>query len=53
MIRNKIHIAAIQETHIPHGQNYLINGYRVITSDAIKDINNHKSGMSVGGGRPY
>jgi len=29
---NKIHIAAIQETHIPNRYNYKFNGYRIITS---------------------
>ena len=50
--RDKIHIAAIQETHVPHGQDYTYNGYRIITSAAQKEntINNHlKPGMHIGG----
>jgi len=49
LLRNKIHLAAIQETHIAHGQNYLHNGYRIITSAAIKNTSENKPGMSEGG----
>ena len=35
--RNKIHIAEIQETHIPHDQNYKYNGYRIIASAATQE----------------
>jgi len=38
LLMQKIHIAAIQETHIPHDLNYTLNGYRIITSAAIKQI---------------
>ena len=34
--RQKIHIAAIQETHIPHNHNYKLIGYRIITTQAIR-----------------
>ena len=27
LLRTKIHIVAIPETHIPYGQNYMTNGY--------------------------
>jgi len=46
MRRKKIHIASIQETHIPHGQNYKFNGYRIITSKAEKQ---NTDGMPIGG----
>lgn len=46
--RQKIHIAAIQETHIPHGRNHKINGYRIITTEAnIKPGN--QQGIEEGG----
>ena len=45
MLKKKIHIASIQETHIPHDQNYKFNGYRIITSKAQK----HHDGMPIGG----
>ena len=48
MLRNEIRIAAIQETHIPNGQNYLINGYRLITSAAIRDTEQPLTGAPVG-----
>ena len=46
--KNKIHIAAIQETHIPHDQNYKLNGYRIITTKALINTGN-KQGMAEGG----
>ena len=30
--RNKIHIAAIQETHITQDRDYLLDNYRIITA---------------------
>ena len=39
LLRKKIHIAAIQETHIPRDLNYKLNGYRIITSAAIRETN--------------
>ena len=44
--KNKIHIAAIQETHIPYDQNYKLNGYRIITCKAKEQEIN---GMAIGG----
>ena len=44
--KNKIHIASIQETQIPHNQNYKLNGYRIITCKAQTQETN---GMHVGG----
>ena len=44
--KHKIHIASIQETHIPHNQNYKLNGYRIITSKAETQ---ETTGMPVGG----
>ena len=32
--KNKIHIAAIQETHITHDRNYVMGNYRIITAAA-------------------
>ena len=32
LLRNKIHLDAIQETHIPYGPNYVTDGYRIIAS---------------------
>ena len=49
LLRNKIHIAAIQETHIPYNQNYMINGYRLINSAAQKDHNQTNPRMPTGG----
>lgn len=46
--RHKIHIAAIQETHIPVGQNYKLNGYRIITTSEIIKPGN-KQGIAEGG----
>ena len=43
----KIHIAAIQETHIPYGQKYLINGYRIITLAAVKINHPEIPGISI------
>ena len=34
LMKNKIHIALIQETNIPRNLNYERNGYRIITSAA-------------------
>ena len=51
LILRKIHIAAIQETHIPHDLDYTLNGYRIITS-AIKQIpeqTNPQTGLHIGG----
>ena len=36
LTRNKIHIAAIQETHIDQDRDYLIDNYRIITAAATK-----------------
>ena len=36
MIRRKIHIASIQETHITKDRDYLMGNYRVITAAAAK-----------------
>ena len=44
--KHKIHIAAIQETHIPYDQNYKLNGYRIITCKAKEQEIN---GMAIGG----
>jgi len=49
---NKIHIAAIQETHIPKDYNYKYNGSRITTSAAIQEPNidiNTAKGMSTEG----
>ena len=35
LIKHKIHIAIIQETHIPHNTNHIVNGYRIINSSEI------------------
>jgi len=49
MIRKqKIHIEAIQETHIPHDHNYKFNGYRIITTNAIPNSGNNQ-GIAEGG----
>ena len=51
-IMRKIHITAIQETHIPHELDYMINGYRIITSHAIeqpKTNSNTRTGLNTGG----
>ena len=34
--RRRTHIAAIHETHIPHGQSYVRNGRRIVTTVSIK-----------------
>ena len=48
--RGRIHIAAIQETHIPNDQPYVENGYRVITTAARKTNSaNNIKGMCQGG----
>ena len=41
-----MHLAAIQESHIPHNQNYKLNGYRIITSKALTLDTN---GVTIGG----
>ena len=41
LLKNKIHIAAIQETHIPRDLNYKINGYRIITTAATQENKEH------------
>ena len=49
---NKIHIAAVQETHIPQVQNYRLNEYRIITSPVIEatEVNrNKRAGLHEGG----
>ena len=49
---NKIHIAAIQETHIPGDYNYKLNGYHIITSAAIHEQcakRNQQIGIPTGG----
>ena len=46
---NKIHIAAIQETHIPKDYNYKYNGYRIITSASKNTTGNNTNGMTRGG----
>ena len=40
--RNKINIASIRETHYPYGHNYINNGYRIITTAAIKNTDTIK-----------
>jgi len=49
MLHSNIHIAGIQETHIPRNQDYVTNGYRLITSDAIKIATGPQTGLSKGG----
>jgi len=46
--QRKIHIAAIQETHIPYDQNFKLSGYRIITSKAIQQ-NAGQQGIATGG----
>jgi len=46
--RNKIHIAAIQETHIPHDLNYKHNEYRIITTAAKKRAKQKQDSLKVG-----
>ena len=47
--RNQIHIAAIQETHIPHSLNYISDGYRVITTASTRIQNEQPLGLTTGG----
>ena len=50
--QNKIRISDMQEKHIQHGQNYKLNGYRIITSAAmpeIQPIKKHESRMPIAG----
>jgi len=48
--KQHIHIAAIQETHIPHDLSYARNGYRVITTAERKtNSKNINTGMYQGG----
>jgi len=37
LIKHKIHIAIIQETHIPYNANHEVNGYRIINSAEIQN----------------
>ena len=46
--RNQIHIAAIQETHIPHSLNYVNDGYRIITTASTKIHDAQPLGLTVG-----
>jgi len=45
--RRKIHISAIKVTHIPHNQNYKLNGYRIITTQA-EHAKKEKGGIPEG-----
>ena len=36
LTRRKIHIAAIQETHIAHDRDYIMGNYRVVTAAGNK-----------------
>ena len=48
--KQHIHIASIQETHIPHDLSYTRNGYRVITTAERKtNSKNINTGMYQGG----
>jgi len=48
--KRKVHIAAIQDTHIPHGLDFARNGYRIITSEANpNDAKHEKQGLYHGG----
>jgi len=52
LLRNKIHIEAIQETHIPRDLNYKLNGYRIITTAEIQGNKEHdhpNRGLSTAG----
>ena len=52
LLRNKIHIAAIQETHIPRDLDYKLNGYRIITTAAMQENKEHDRpnwGLSTAG----
>ena len=44
--RNKIHIAAIHETHIAQDRDYLMGNYRIIAASATK---RGKTGVLQGG----
>merc|ERR1712112_289535 len=46
LAKNKIHIAMIQETHIPKDLNYMMGNYRIITSAAER---NNETGLVTGG----
>jgi len=49
--KHRIHIAAIQETHIPYDMEIARGSYVIITSAAIRTENNNKQplGMYQGG----
>ena len=49
LLTNKIHIAAIQETHLAHDASYIMNGYRIITSASEKHPEQPLTGMTKGG----
>jgi len=49
LLTNKIHIAAIQETHLAHDTSYIMNGYRIITSASKKHPEQPLTGMTKGG----
>ena len=49
MLRNNIHIAGVQETHIQYNQDYATNGYRTITTAATKISTGAQTGLPIGG----
>jgi len=46
--RNKIHIAALQETHIPHSLNYISDGYGIITTSSTRQNLDIPQGLTTG-----
>ena len=46
LTRNKLHVAAIQETHMTQDRDYLIGNYRVITASTTK---REETGVAHGG----
>ena len=46
LTRNTTHIAAIQETHIIHDRDYLLDNYRIITAASAKS---EETGVAQGG----
>ena len=49
LIRQKIHLAEIQETHYPENANYILNGYRIGASASRTPTEQPKIGMAKGG----
>jgi len=48
--RNRIHVSAIAETHVPNSPNYVTDGYRVITTTAsIRENPEQPQGLTTGG----